>query len=177
MGLSGFRGRIVSLAVLTATLVVAVFVVLSHVLLTRSADADTRTLARTRVEAVAATVQVHNGKVRLVEGTGDAFDTVAWVYEDGHLIDGADHPADAVNRLGAVGRDEFLITGRYLLYAEPLPVQGHRVTIVVTVDLAPYEHSEQRSLMMSLALGALAVALAGFIAYLGVNRALRVVHR
>ncbi|GAA0947070.1 HAMP domain-containing sensor histidine kinase [Kribbella koreensis] len=177
MGLSGFRGRIVSLAVLTATLVVAVFVVLSHVLLTRSTDADTRTLARTRVEAVAGTVQVHDGKVQLVEGTGDAFDTVAWVFEDGRLIDGAAHPADAVSRLATVGRDQFMIADRYLLYAEPLPVQAHRVTIVVTVDLTPYEHSEQRNLMMSLALGALAVALAGFIAYLGVNRSLRVVHR
>lgn len=179
MGLSGFRGRIVSLAVLTATLVVAVFVVLSHVLLTRSTDADTRTLARTRVEAVAGTIQVHNGKVRLVEGTGDAFDTVAWVFEDGHLIDGVDHPtvAASVDRLGSTGRDEFLITDHYLLHAEPLPVKGHQVTIVVTVDLTPYEHSEQRSLMMSLALGGLAVALAGFIAYLGVSRALRVVHR
>jgi signal transduction histidine kinase len=177
MGLSGFRGRVVSLAVLTATLVVAVFVVLSHVVLTRATDADTRTLARTRVEAVAGTVQLQNGKVRLAEGTGDAFDTVAWVYADGHLIDGADRPAVAVDRLGMVGRDEFVITDRHLLYARPLPVQGHRVTVVVTVDLAPYEHSEQRSLMMSLALGALAVALAGFIAYLGVSRALRVVHR
>ncbi|MEV6413628.1 HAMP domain-containing sensor histidine kinase [Kribbella sp. NPDC051718] len=179
MGLSGFQSRIISLAVLTATLVVAVFVVLSHVLLTRSTDADIRTLARTRVEAVAGTVQVHNGKVRLVEGTGDAFDTVAWVFEDGYLIDGVDHPtvAAAVDRLGSTGQDEFLITDRYLLHAEPLPVKGHQVTIVVTVDLTSYEHSEQRSLVMSLALGALAVALAGFIAYLGVSRALRVVQR
>jgi signal transduction histidine kinase len=179
MGLTGFRGRIVSLAVLTATLVVAVLVVLGHVLLSQATDADTRTLARTRAEAVAATVQVHNGTVRLVEGTGDAFDTVAWVYADGRLVDGVLHPATAraVDQLGASGRDEFLLTDRHLLHAEPLPVRGHQVTIVVTVDLAPYEHSEQRSLLMSLVLGALAVGLAGFIAYLGVSRALRVVHQ
>ncbi|TQJ12234.1 hypothetical protein FB475_5169 [Kribbella jejuensis] len=57
MGLTGFRARVVSLAVLTATLVVAVLVVLSHVLLTRATDADTRTLARTQAEAVAAREQ------------------------------------------------------------------------------------------------------------------------
>jgi two-component system, OmpR family, sensor kinase len=179
MGLTGFRGRVVSLAVLTATLVVAVLVVLSHVLLTRATDVDTRTLARTRAEAVAATVEVHNGTIRLVEGTGDAFDTVAWVYADGRLIDGVLHStvAEVVGQLGKSGRDEFLTTDRYLLYAEPLPVQGHRVTVVVTVDLAPYESSEQRSLIMSLVLGALAIVLAGVVAYLGVSRALRVVHQ
>jgi two-component system, OmpR family, sensor kinase len=179
MGLTGFRGRIVSLAVLTSTLVVAVLVVLSHVLLTRATDADTRTLARTRAEAVAATVEVTSGTVRLVEGAGDAFDTVAWVYADGRLIDGVAHStmAGVVDQLGRSGRDEFLTTDRYLLYAEPLPVHGHRVTVVVTVDLAPYENSEQRSLMMSLVLGALAVVLAGFVAHLGVSRALRVVHQ
>ncbi|MDX6252043.1 MAG: hypothetical protein QOF10_5403 [Kribbellaceae bacterium] len=178
MGLTGLRARIVSLAVLTATLVVAVLVVLSHVLLTRATEADTRTLARTRAEAVAATVQTDNGTVKLVEGTGDAFDAVAWVFADGRLIDGVRHStvAEVVDQLGTAGQDEFRTTSRYLLYAVPLPVQGHRVTIVVTVDLAPYEHSEQRSMMMSLVLGALAIVLAGFVAYLGVSRALRVVH-
>jgi two-component system OmpR family sensor kinase len=179
MGLSGFRGRVVSLAVLTATLVVAVFVVLSHVLLSRATDADTRTLARTRAEAAAATVQLQNGQVRLVEGTGDAFDAVTWVYADGRLIDGIHHAtmAAAVDQLGRSGRDEFATSGRQLLYAEPLPVEGHKIVIVVTVDLTPYEHSEQRSLMMSVALGALTVALAGFVAHLGVSRSLRVVRQ
>jgi signal transduction histidine kinase len=178
MGLTGFRGRIVALGVLTATLVVAVLVVLSHVLLSRATDADTRTLARTRADAVGATVQVRSGTVRLVEGADDAFDTVTWVYADGRLIDGiARSSLAAIEQLGTSGREQFLTTGHYLLYAEPLPVQGHQVTVVVTVDLRPYENSEQRNLVMSLVLGALAVALAGFVAYLGVSRALRVVHQ
>jgi signal transduction histidine kinase len=175
MGLTGFRGRIVSLAVLTATLVVAVLVILSHVLLSRATEADTRTLARTRAEAVAATVAIVNGKTRVVEGTGDAFDTVAWVYADGQLVDGVLHPTTAaiVDRLGKSGRNQFVTTGRSLLYAEPV----HGATVVVTVDLTPYESSEQHSLLMSLVLGALAIILAGGVTYLGVSRALRVVHR
>lgn len=179
MGLTGFRGRIVALAVLTATLAVAVLVVLSHVLLTHATEADTRTLARTRAEAVAATVEVQDGKIRLVEGTGDAFDTVAWIYADGRLVDGVLHPttAAAVERLGTSARRQFETADRYLLYVEPLPVQGHRVTVVVMVDLAPYESSEQRSLVMSLVLGALAIVVAGLVTYLGVSRALGVVHR
>ncbi|MFC6160094.1 sensor histidine kinase [Kribbella jiaozuonensis] len=179
MGLTGFRARIVSLAVLTATLVVAVLVILNHVLATRASEADTRMLARTRAEAVAGTVEVVAGKVRLVEGTGDAFDTLAWVYADGRLVDGVLHPAiaDEVEQLSKPDRSRFLTTGHYLLYAEPLPVQAHQVTVVVMVDLAPYERSEQRSLTMSLILGALVVALAGIIAYVGVSRALRVVQQ
>ena len=179
MGLTGFRGRIVSLAVLTATLVVAVLVVLSHVLLTHATEADTRTLARTRAEAVAATVEVVDGKIRLIEGTGDAFDTVAWVYADGRLVDGVLHEptADSVEQLARTPVAAFVTTPRYLLYGAPLPVQGHHVVVVVMVDLAPYESSEQRSLVMSLVLGALAIALAGVVAYVGVSRALRVVRR
>ncbi|MFF0269874.1 sensor histidine kinase [Kribbella sp. NPDC004536] len=179
MGLTGFRGRIVSLAVLTATLVVAVLVVLSHVLLTRATEADTRTLARTRAEAVAATVEVVGGKLRLLEGTGDAFDTVAWVYADGRLVDGVLHEpiAELVENLGRANGAAFVTTPRYLLYGAPLPVQGRHVVVVVMVDLAPYESSEQRSLVMSLILGALAIALAGVVAYVGVSRALRVVRR
>ncbi|MGW7680902.1 ATP-binding protein [Kribbella sp. NPDC054772] len=179
MGLTGFRARIVSLAVLTATLVVAVLIVLSHVLASRATETDTRTLARTRADAVAATVESGNGKITLVEGAGDAFDTVAWVVSDGRLIDGELHPtvADAVERLGLTGRNDFLPTGHYLLYAEPLAVPGHKVTVVVMVDLAPFEKSEQRNLVMSLILGALVIVLAGVVAYVGVSRALRVVHQ
>jgi signal transduction histidine kinase len=179
VGLSGFRGRIVSLAVLTATLVVAVLVVLSHVLLTRAGETDSRTLAHTRADAVAATVEVSNGTIKLVEGAGDAFDTVAWVYADGRLIDGVLHPSVAtpIDQLGTAGRTEFRTFGSTLLYAEPLPVRGHQVTVVVLVDLTPYERSEHHSLLMSLLLGALAVALAGAVTYIGVHRALRVVHQ
>lgn len=179
MGLTGFRAQIVALAVLTATLVVAVLVILTHVLAARATDSDTRMLARTRADAVAGTVEVVNGQIRLVEGTGDAFDTVAWVYADGRLVDGVLHPAvaDAVEHLSTSVRNDFLTTNRALLYAEPLPVQGHRVTVVVMVDLAPYESSEQRALVMSLVLGALAIVLAGGVTYLGVSRALRVVHQ
>lgn len=179
MGLTGFRAQIVALAVLTATLVVAVLVILTHVLAARATDSDTRMLARTRADAVAGTVEVVDGKIRLVEGAGDAFDTVAWVYADGRLVDGELHPAvaDTVERLNRSGRSEFLTTNRDLLYAEPLPVQGPRVTVVVMVDLAPYESSQWRALVMSLVLGALAIVLAGGVTHLGVSRALRVVHR
>ncbi|MET7278964.1 HAMP domain-containing sensor histidine kinase [Kribbella sp. NPDC005582] len=179
MGLTGLRARIVSLAVLTATLVVAVLVVISHVLLTRATEADTRTLAQTRADAVAATVEVRDGKVRPAEGAGDAFDTIAWVYLNNHRIDGELHSAvaETVDQLGSSTQARFLATGHYLLYAEPLPTPGLRIVVVVVVDLTPYESSEQRGLIMSLALGAFVIVLTAVIAYIGVSRALRVVRR
>lgn len=48
--MTGFRGRIVSLAVLTATLVVAVLVVLGHVLATRATWASAQPHANAAAE-------------------------------------------------------------------------------------------------------------------------------
>ncbi|MBP0459908.1 sensor histidine kinase [Streptomyces montanisoli] len=178
MGVTGFRGRVVALAVLIATAVVAVLVVVSHVLLSRVTDADANALAHTRAEAVAANVAVRGGHVVLIESGNEALDTVSWVYADGHLVDGI-VPArihDRVEALAGSTRSRTTTAGRYLLYAQPVRLEGHRVVVVVRVDLTPYETSEQRSLAMALILGGISILLAGVVAYLMVGRALRVVH-
>ncbi|MFJ3333081.1 sensor histidine kinase [Streptomyces sp. NPDC086766] len=178
MGVTGFRGRVVALAVLIATAVVAVLVVVSHVLLSRVTDADANALAHTRAEAVAANVTLRRGHVVLIESGNEALDTVSWVYADGHLIDGIVPGSllDRVEALAGSGQSQTTTVGRYLLYARPIRLEGHRVVAVVRVDLTPYETSEQRSLAMSLMLGGISVLLAGVVAYLVVGRALRVVH-
>lgn len=181
MGLTGFRGRMVGLSVLTAALVVALLVLLTGWLLGRATDNQTRTLARTRADALAVTVAAGDGQVRLAEGAGDdRFDAVAWVYADGRLVDGSVAPevAGEAARLSTATRDVFVTTGHYLLYAQPVPASGHhQVTAVVMVDLAPYEASERRSLFALLVLGGLAVVLAGVVADVVVRRALAMVHR
>ncbi|MEU2052490.1 sensor histidine kinase [Streptomyces bungoensis] len=178
MGVTGFRGRVVALAVLIATAVAAVLVVVSHVLLSRVTDADASALAHTRAEAVAANVTVRGGHVVLVESGNEALDTVSWVYADGHLIDGI-VPGGLRGRVEALadsGQSQTTTIGRYLLYAQPIRLEGHHVVAVVRVDLTPYETSEQRSLGMSLVLGGITILLAGVVAYIVVGRALRVVH-
>ncbi|KOV93830.1 histidine kinase [Streptomyces sp. NRRL B-3648] len=178
MGVTGFRGRVVALAVLIATAVAAVLVVVSHVLLSRVTDADANALAHTRAEAVAANVSVRGGHVVLIESDNEALDTVSWVYADGRLIDGI-VPGGLRARVEALadsGQSQTTTIGRYLLYAQPIRFEGHRVVAVVRVDLTPYETSEQRSLGMSLILGGITILLAGVVAYLVVGRALRVVH-
>jgi len=174
----GFRGRVVALAVVIATAVVAVLVVVSHVLLSRVTDADANALAHTRAEAVAANATVRSGHVVLTESSNEALDTVSWVYADGHLIDGIvpDSVLDRVKALAGSGQSQTTTVGSYLLYAQPIPLERHRVVAVVRVDLTPYETSEQRSLAMSLMLGGISILLAGVFAYLVVGRALRVVH-
>ncbi|MEU2931009.1 HAMP domain-containing sensor histidine kinase, partial [Streptomyces sp. NPDC007251] len=150
----------------------------SHVLLSRVTDADARDLARTRAEAVTANVTAKGGRVVLTENSSEALDEVAWVYADGHLIDG-NVPASMVERVEALadsGRSQTASFGDYLLYARKVPIHGHHVMAIVRVDLTPYETSEQRSLTLSLILGGLAILLAGGVAHLVVHRALRVVH-
>ncbi|MCZ0983495.1 HAMP domain-containing sensor histidine kinase [Streptomyces diastatochromogenes] len=178
MAVTGFRGRVVALTVLIATAVVAVLVVVSHVLLSRVTDVDAHDLARTRAEAVAANVTAEGGRVVLTENGSEALDEVAWVYADGRLIDGDVPPSmvERVEELADSGRSQTDAAGKYLLYAQKVPVDGHRVMVIVRVDLTPYETSERRSLTASLVLGGLTVLLAGGVAHLVVRRALRVVH-
>lgn len=178
MAVTGFRSRVVALTVLIATAVVAILVVVSHVLLSRVTDADARDLAHARAEAVAGNVTAEGGRVVLTENGSEALDEVAWVYADGRLVDG-DVPPSVVDRVEALadsGRSRTESVGDYLLYARRVPVDGHRVMVIVRVDLTPYETSEQRSLTLSLILGGLTILLAGGVAHLVVHRALRVVH-
>ncbi|MGW7008809.1 sensor histidine kinase [Streptomyces sp. NPDC054933] len=177
MAVTGFRRSVVALTVLIATAVVALLVVVSHVLLSRVTDADAHDLARTRAEAVAANVTAVGGRVVLTENSSEALDEVAWVYADGSLIDG-NVPASVVERVEALadsGRSQTAAVDNYLLYARQVPIDGHHVMVIVRVDLTPYETSEQRSLTLSLILGALTILLAGGVAHLVVRRALRVV--
>ncbi|OIJ63962.1 sensor histidine kinase [Streptomyces mangrovisoli] len=178
MGVTGFRERVVALAVLIATAVVAVLVVVSHVLLSQVTDADASALAHSRAEAVAANVAERHGHVVLIEGGNEALDTVSWVYADGTLVDGiVPHGVlDRVEALAGSERSRTTTAGRYLLHAEPVRLAGHRVVAVVRVDLTPYETSERRSLTLSLVLGGISILLAGVVAHLVVRRALRVVH-
>lgn len=178
MGVTGFRGRIVTLAVVIATAVVAVLVVVSHVLVSRVIEADAHDLARTRAEAVADNVALRDGHVELIENGSEALDTVAWVYADGRLIDGIvpDGVLDPIKALAATGRTQSTTVDNTLLYVQPIPVAEHSVTVVVRVDLTPYETSERRVLALSLILGGVAILLAGVIAFIVVRRAMSVVH-
>ena len=178
MGLRGFRSRLVALAVLLATIVIAVLVVLSAVLLSRVNAGDASALARTRAEALRTNITVRGGQVVLTETSNEALDAVAWVYADGRLVDGVvpGHLEGRARLLASTRQVRQEVAGRYLLYAEPVPVTNHHVVVVVRVDLTPYETTERRALTISLVVGGVMVVLAGGVASLVTGRALRVVH-
>ncbi len=176
--MTGFRGRLVAVSVLLATLVVAVLVVVSHVLVDRVADNDAAALAKSRSDAVAASVTVSGGRVILLENGSEVLDTVAWVFADGHPID-ATVPTSLhaqVTALATTGNTRSTVVGHDLLRATPVRLPGHHAVVIVRVDLQPYATSARHSLTLSLLLGLAAIALVGLVAYLGVGRALRVVH-
>lgn len=178
MGVTGFRGRLVALAVLLATIVIAVLVVLSAVLLSRVSAVDASALAHTRAEALSTSIAVRDGGVVMTETGNEALDTIAWVYADGRLIDGV-VPSQLEGRardLASTRQIREEVAGRYLLHAEPVRVTNHHVVVVVRVDLSPYETTERRALTMSLIAGAVMVVLAGGVAWLVTGRSLRVVH-
>lgn len=178
MGLNGFRARLVALAVLVTTLAVAVLIVVSYWLLSHTTEADANTLAHSRAQAISANVTVRHGTVVVIESGNEALDSVAWVYADGHLIDGSVPVgvSDVLARLSTAQRLTNVTEDGFLLHAEPIPVAGHHVVAVVRVDLAPYETSEKDALRLSLFFGGLTVVLAGVMAFLVISRALRVVH-
>lgn len=179
MGLSGFRRRIVALAVAIATLAVGLLVIVSYAWLTKVTEADANTLARTRAEAISANVTLKHGVVALTESGSEAMDAVAWVYADGRLIDGT-VPVEVESRVRELATSTRVVTGQaagFLLYAEPVPIEGHRVVVVVRVDLAPFEASEQNGLTLSLALGAIAIVIAGVLAWFVARSAMGVVRR
>ncbi|BBH17276.1 two-component sensor histidine kinase [Nocardioides baekrokdamisoli] len=177
MGLNRFRAQVVSLAVVIATCVIGVGVVVTDVLVGHITSAEADALARTRAEAVAANVELLGGRVALTEGGSEALDSVTWVYADGRLIDGTVPKALAteVAALSTSTREQITRGPQYLLLARPVDVPGHRVAVVVGVDLTAFRTSEHRTLAVTLILGALTVLLVGVIAYIAIRRVLRVV--
>lgn len=177
MGLNGFRAQVVALAVVIATGIVGLGIVVTHILVGHITDAEADALARTRAEAVAANVELLGGRVTLTEGGNEALDSVAWVYADGRLIDGTVPPALAgqVEALARSNREQIVRGSQDLLLVRPVAVPGHHVAVVVGVDLEPFHTSERHNLAITLILGALSVLLVGAIAYVAIRRVLRVV--
>lgn len=174
------RARLVVGTVLVALVVVAVLVAVSQVFLARASTDDSRALARARAAGVAATVRSRSGRLVVLEGVTDVLDRTAWVFDDhGRLLDGSLPPSLLApsTALARAGRTAYRTAGERLLYAEPIAVGPQRAVVVATVDLTPFERSEQRTLWAMIALGVVTVLLAGAIAREVARRSLAVVRQ
>ncbi|NYD43887.1 sensor histidine kinase [Nocardioides panaciterrulae] len=175
------RTRLVAVTMVITALVVAAVVVLLQVYLARVNDTDATEVARARAAAVAGTVRVADGQVRVLESGPNALDRDVWVFgADGRLVDGRLPAGDAgaITRLGARPVAATASIGEQIrLVARPVVAQGRPVaTVVAGVDLTPYEHAERRGLWLSSVLGLLTVLAAGVAAWEAARHALGHVH-
>ncbi|MGW1836434.1 hypothetical protein [Streptomyces sp. NPDC002067] len=181
------RGRL-SLAALTcaASVMVLLTVVCNVVVrhhLQRQADDE----LRTRVTAVAATVDTRHTPVRVLETTDDApLDTNVWIYAGPRLLE---HPESApataplgraAARLAAHGDKRCTVHDAgtpVRLCAAPVGDAGATgrpvAAVVAALDLGPYRASVATLLWASLALDGAVLAGAYALTWLAVGRALR----
>ncbi|MFN8195260.1 MAG: HAMP domain-containing sensor histidine kinase [Nocardioidaceae bacterium] len=165
IGRGGLRARLVLVTMLTATVVSGVVVAVLQVYLAALSEADSAGVARARADAVAATVRVSDGRLTVLEAGVDSLDREVWVFDArGGLVEGTTTPSDdgdLVRTLGRDGRDTTQAGSSLMLAARSLTVDGVGAVVVAGVDLAPYESSERRTLLLSLGLGCLVVVAAG----------------
>ncbi|MEO6201100.1 MAG: HAMP domain-containing sensor histidine kinase [Cryobacterium sp.] len=158
-----------------AALLSLVVVVLGHVV---SEDIDG--LLRARATAVLATVESQGDSIRVRATPDDALDNLAWVYDEpGALVDGTPAPAPIAAKLaslrGLTSPTE-LETSGWRLRAIPIVFEGQAAqagVVVVGVDLAPYERTQERTLLVGIGLGVLVVIGVSALAAWMVRRALR----
>jgi two-component system OmpR family sensor kinase len=175
----GLRSRLVAMSTLTALLAVGILVVGLQVLMAHLSDTESLGVLRARADVAASSVRGTAADPQVLDRRADALDQNVWVFDiRGHQIDGAPVTAALLDDLDGLKDarkvESLVIAGDYRLLARPVSVDGHRIAVVVAgLALAPYEHSEQRGLWLSLGLGLLAVLAAGSGAWVAGRSALR----
>lgn len=175
----GLRSRLVAASTLTALLAVGILVVGLQILMAHLSNTESMGVLRERANVAAASVRGTPADPRVLDTRTDVLDQNIWIFDvRGNEIDGAVvNPAlveglDGLKDARAV--KSAVISGDYRLLARPVVVDGQRIAVVVAgLALAPYEHSEERGLWLSLGLGILAVLAAGSGAWVAARSALR----
>jgi signal transduction histidine kinase len=180
----GLRERLVAITVLAALLAVTVLVVGLQLLLAHQSSQESLAALRGRADAAATTVRFHGGVPRVLETPADSLDQNIWIFDtSGRRIDGGAPPhrlrADVDALGGSVAAGERFVGGSYRLLSRTVPGHDGRpgAVVVAALDLTPYESSERRGLLLSLALGVLAVVGAGAAAWATSGYALSQVRR
>ena len=178
------RTRLTAIVIGSSTALVAILVTAVQLLLAHTATSDALHVLRARATAAASTVKVVRGHAAALEGPSDSLDQNIWIFDaDGRRIDGAVPPEPLRSNVAAIasrGREATLVVDGVRLYSKPVinPVSSSRLaSVVVSTDLSPYESSERRSLLLSIALGGLVILAAGGATWASVGASLRQVHR
>ena len=173
-----------TIVTVSSAVVVSILVLTVHLFLAHAATSDAIHILRARANAAASTVRVVNGHTSALEGPSDSLDQNVWIFdEDGRRVDGVVPPVPLRSRVMAMTslrRESTAVVDGVRLYSKPVVdrAAGSRVaTVVVSLDLSPYESSERHGLISSIALGALIVLAAGGATWASVGVSLRQVHR
>ena len=181
----GLRGRLIATSALAATVAVAMLVVGLQVFLARQTSRESLSTLRGRADAVAATIRFQDGRFKVLETRTEFLDQNVWIFDGkGARVDGRVPPRPVradVARLGTSRVERAVdLRERFRLLARPVVPPGGgpaRAVIVTALDLAPYESAERRGLWASLALGLLAIVVAGAAASAASGSALGQVRR
>lgn len=172
------RSRLSAMALLAATVGVAIVIAAFNLVLASSLRADVNSRLRARAAAVATTVDLRDGGVVLREAPGDeALDAHVWILVHGVPVRRAGGPP-ALQRaaVSLAGRSHAYLDvaqPKVRLYAQGVDRRGRRVaTVVAGESLAPYDRTTDVALIGTVVLGALLLAALYGVTWWTVARAL-----
>jgi signal transduction histidine kinase len=178
MRLRTLRGRLTALALLAATVAVALMVIGFNVVLARVLDGDIDQRLRSRAAAAATTVRVSDGTLTLRESPDDAaIDARVWAF-DGTREVVRPPAAVAVQRAaralaGQDGVYREIDDPETRLYAQRVTADGRQVgTIVVAESMAAYDRTTDLALVGTVILAGLLLAAVFATTWVIVGRAL-----
>jgi two-component system OmpR family sensor kinase len=180
---SSLKRRLVLAATGAVALMLALITVGFNVVLDQLLSNDANSVVHSRVQAGLAVSAIKDGHVKVHETPHDnTLDERIWIFEGGRSVERAHAPADvqiAVNELAGATRVTTRDVGPQRLLVHPLlESSGRRVgSVVASVSLLPYRHSQQIALIGSLIFTVVILAGLAVIARSLVGRALRPVAR
>lgn len=171
------RGRLTALAVLAATVAVAMLTLVFNLVLEQSLESDANGLLQSRAAAAGTTLTTAGGALRVRESPDDAaVDSQIWIYDGRRAIERAragrrvQAAADGLAARPGGFRD---VGDSVRLHAAPITRGAERIgTVVAGLSLAPYERTTDIALIASIALGALLLAAVLATSRLAIGRAL-----
>ena len=173
------RARVALLALIVTGAWVSLLTIGFNLLLGAQLRNQADELLRSRVQAVAATIDLGpDNHLRIVDLQDDrAIDSGTWVYEGTAVVERPAHADDdlqgAVDALVTNGH-RVSSTAEERLYAEPVLRGGQQVgTVVAALSVDPYRRTEDLALVASIVLAALLLAGMYAVTSLAVSRALR----
>jgi signal transduction histidine kinase len=169
------RGRVMVGTVAVLGVALAILSIALNLLLASRLSADASSLLTNRAEALASTIYVQDGRLRLRDAPNDAaLDEHAWVYDtSGRALE----ESPATGQLAAGVRDlmhvrkatQRDVTEHVRLLASP--VRGGVVIVGLSMD--PYRHTERIASVGTLVLDLFVLMLGGLVAWRAVGAALR----